>query len=395
MRWLTQVVAVSLFNLRNLPARLGPALATVFGVTGVVLVFVGVLSIGVGFERTMTSTGDPENVLVLRGGANDEMSSGLTLEMTKLVADTSGVARGEAGPLASAELYVIVDLPKRGLKTPANVPLRGVSPAAFEVRRELRIVDGRNFETGKNEIIVGAAALAQFEGLELGAEQRWGENVWKVVGIFSTGGTVEDSEIWADAIVVQQAYNRGSTFQSIHLRLEEASYFERFAEALTSDPRLAVSAKRETEYWTAQSTGLTGLVRILGGVIGALMGCGAVFAALNTMYTAVSARTREIATLRALGFGAAPVVISVLVEAVFLAAVGGALGALLSHQLFNGVQTSTINWQTFSQVAFAFEVTPALMAGGFVYALVMGFVGGFFPAVRAARLPVAMALREP
>lgn len=394
MRWLNQVVAISLFNLKNLPARWGPSLATVFGVAGVVLVFVGVLSIGVGFEKTMTSTGDPENVLVLRGGANDEMSSGLTLEMTKLVADKAGIARGEAGPLASAELYVIVDLPKRGPGTPANVPLRGVSPAAFEVRREFRIVDGRKFDRGKNEIIVGEAAREQFEGLELGSEQKWGENVWTVVGVFSTGGTVEDSEIWADAVVVQQAYNRGSTFQSVHARLEDAGYFKTFEEDLTSDPRLSVSVKRETEYWTSQSTGLVELVRILGGAIGALMGFGAVFAALNTMYTAVSARTREIATLRALGFGASPVVVSVLVEAVFLAAAGGLLGAGLSYELMNGVQTSTINWQTFSQVAFAFEVTPALMAGGFVYALVMGLVGGFFPAVRAARLPVATALRE-
>jgi putative ABC transport system permease protein len=391
--WLTQVLTVSVFNLRNLKQRVGPSLATVVGVSGVVLVVIGVLSIASGFERTMTSTGDPENVIVMRAGANDEMSSGLILEQTKLVAEKAEVARNERGPIASAELYVIIDLPKRGKGTPANVPLRGISPEAYDVRGNFEIVEGRKFEPGRNEIIVGESAVTQFDGLHVGDEIRSGENAWRVVGIFTTGGTVEDSEIWCDARVLQPAYRRGNSFQSVHLRLNDGEDFQAFKDGLSRDPRLSVHAVSEAAYWTGNSSLLTATLRGAALLIGGLMGLGAVFGALNTMYTAVSARTREIATLRALGFGTSPVVVSVLVEALCLAAVGGVLGAGVSYVLFNGVQTATMNWQTFSQVAFAFEVTPSLMVGGFLYALLMGLVGGFFPAVRAARLPVATALR--
>ncbi len=391
--WLSQVFTVSAFNLRNLKERKGSSLSTIVGVAGVVLVFVAVLSIASGFQRTLASTGDAESVIVMRSGATDEMSSGLSHEDTKIVADAPGVARDEYGPLASAELYVIVDVPKIGTDTPANVPLRGVSPQAFAVRRDLEIVEGRTFEPGRNEIIVGKGASEAFAGLKLGDENRWGENTWKVVGIFSTGGTVEDSEIWCDAKVLQPAYRRGNSYQSVHLRLESADAFEEFKDALTTDPRLSVAVKNKGEYHAGQSAVISGMIRALGAVIAALMGFGAIFGALNTMYTAVSARTREIATLRALGFGAGPVVVSVLVESLLLAAVGGALGAGLAYVLFNGFQAATMNWQTFSQVAFAFAVTPPLLVGGLIYALVMGLVGGLFPAIRAARLPVSTALR--
>lgn len=392
--WLTQILTVSIFNLRNLKERLGPSLATVVGVAGVVLVVIGVLSVGVGFEKTLRSTGGPENVIVMRAGANDELSSGLILEQTKLISDKAEVARNANGPIASAELYVIIDLPKKGAGTPANVPLRGISPAAYDVRDNFEILEGRRFEPGRNEVIVGTAASNQFEGLRIGDEIASGENSWKVVGIFSTGGTVEDSEIWCDARVLQPAYRRGSSFQSVHLKLDSAESFQSFKDSLSSDPRLSVKAVREGEYWAGNSAVLTTTVRVVAILIGGLMGFGAVFGALNTMYTAVSARTREIATLRALGFGTSPVIVSVLVEAVVLASLGGAVGAGLAYFMFNGVQTATMNWQTFSQVAFAFEVTPELMGGGFLYALLMGAVGGLFPAMRAARMPVATALRE-
>lgn len=391
--WLSQILTISWFNLRNLPQRLGSSLATIVGVAGVVLVFIAVLSIAAGLDKTLASTGDAETVIVMRSGSNDEMSSGLGHEDTRIVADAPGIARNERGPLASAELYVIVDLPKRGSDTPANVPLRGVSPPAFDVRRGFEMVEGRRFEPGRNEIIVGAGAAQEFEGLELGAEKRWGENVWTVVGVFSTGGTVADSEIWCDAKVLQPAYRRGNSYQSVHARLESAAAFQRFKDALTSDPRLNVRVENAQDFYAGQSSMLSGLIRTLGMAIGLLMGFGAVFGALNTMYTAVSARTREIATLRALGFGAGPVVISVLFEALVLAAIGGAAGALLAYGIFNGFHAATLNWQTFSQVTFAFAVTGPLMVGGFVYALAMGLVGGLLPAVRAARLPVARALR--
>jgi putative ABC transport system permease protein len=392
--WLSQVLTVSWFNLRNLKERLGSSLATVVGVAGVVLVFVAVLSIASGFQKTLASTGDPTSVIVMRSGSTDEMSSGLSHEETRIVGDGPGVLRNERGALASAELFVIVDAPRRGSDTPANVPLRGVSPTAFDVRGNVEIVAGRRFEAGRNEIIVGAGAAAQFAGFEIGAEHRWGESSWTVVGVFSTGGTVEDSELWCDAKVLQPAYRRGNSYQSVHLRLESPEAFKTFKDSLTRDPRLNVTVLNKAEYHAGNSTALSTMIRVLGGVIGLLMGFGAVFGALNTMYTAVSARTREIATLRALGFGASPVVISVIFESLVLAALGGTVGAALAYVLFNGFQTATLNWQTFSQVAFAFAVTVPLMVGGFVYALFMGLVGGLFPAVRAANLPVATALRE-
>lgn len=392
--WLRQVAAVTWFNVINVKERLGSSTATVVGIAGVVMVFIGVLSIATGFQATMAATGDPENVLVMRSGSDSEMTSGLGLETTKLISDHSKIEQGPAGPVASAELFVIVDVPKRSTGTPANVPLRGVSPAAFAVRPRFELVEGRHFEAGRNEIIVGRAAADQFAGLGVGESVRWGENTWQVVGIFTTGGTAEDTEIWTDAKVLQPAYRRGNSYQSVHLRLASAADFEAFKSELESNPQLNVKVIRENDYYAEQSETLSNLIKTLGILIGGLMGFGAIFGALNTMYTAVSARTREIATLRALGFSAGPVVISVIVEAVLLALVGGVLGAGLAYALFNGFQAATLNFQTFSQIAFAFAVTVPLIIGGLLYALLMGFIGGFFPAIRAARLPVATALRE-
>lgn len=392
--WFQQIVAITVFNLRNLKERVGSSIVTVVGIAGVVMVFIGVLSIATGFRATLAATGDPENVLVMRSGSDTEMSSGLDLEDTRIIADAPGLGRTtDGGPLASAELFVVVDLPKISTNTDANVPLRGVQPAAFEVRSSFQLLAGRRFEAGRNEIIVGEAAAAEFAGLKVGDVQRWGENDWTVVGIFTTGGTAEDSEIWCDAKVLQPAYRRGSTFQSVHARLATADDFEAYKDTLTTDPRLNVTVVREQAYYADQGTVLAGIITTLGVTIGLLMGFGAVFGALNTMYTAVSARSREIATLRALGFSAGPVVVSVLVEALLLAFAGGALGAGLAYVLFNGFRAATLNFQSFSQVAFAFTVTPALIIGGLIYAVVMGFVGGFFPAIRAARQPVATALR--
>lgn len=392
--WLSQVAAVTGLNLRTIGQRRGASAAAVFGVAGVVAVFVAVLSIAEGFQKTMTTSGSTDTALVLRSGSDSEMMSGLGRETTRLIADAPGVARSAAGPMASAELFVVIDLPKRSTGTDANVPLRGVQPAAFEVRDEIEIVEGRTFRPGSNEIIAGKAAAAEFAGLEVGARHRWGESEWRVVGIFSAGGGLAESEIWCDAGVLQPAYRRGSTFQAVYARLESPAAFDRFKDTLTTDPRLDVKVIRETEYYADQSRTLTGIITGLGTIIAGLMAIGAVFGALNTMYTAVSSRTREIATLRALGFGGGPVVLSVLAESLFLALVGGALGAAVAYLAFNGYQTSTLNWNSFSQVAFAFAVTPRLLVQGIVYALLMGLVGGLFPAIRAARMPVAAALRE-
>jgi putative ABC transport system permease protein len=320
--------------------------------------------------------------------------SGLGREDTRIIAEAPGVRRSAAGPMASAELYVIVDVPKRSTGTDANVPLRGVQPAAFEVRDEIQILEGRRFEPGRNEVLVGRAAASQFAGLDLGNRLRWGQNEWTVVGIFSAGGGLAESEIWCDAGVLQPAYRRGDSFQSVYAKLESPDAFQKFKDALTADPRLDLKVIRESEYYAAQSEGLTTLIRALGIVITLMMGLGAIFGALNTMYAAVATRTREIATLRALGFRAGPVVLSVMTESLLLALLGGGVGAAVAYFAFNGFQTSTLNWATFSQLSFSFTVTPLLMGVGLACAVLMGLIGGLFPAFRAARLPVATALRE-
>jgi putative ABC transport system permease protein len=392
--WLSQIAAVTWLNLRNLPQRVGASSATVVGVAGVVMVMVGVLSMAAGFESTLATTGREDAALVLRAGADSELSSGFGLEQTRIIADAPGVRAGQGGPLASAELFVIVDVPKRSTGTDVNVPMRGVQPSAFAVRQEFRIVEGRTFEAGRNEVIVGNAAAGEFSGLDVGSVRRWGESEWTVVGHFTTGGTVEDSEIWADVKVLQPAYRRGNSFQSVRVVLDSPDAFTMFKDALTTDPRLNVDVVRESEYYAKQSRLIISIIRGLGYVIALLMGVGAVFGALNTMYMAVSARGREIATLRALGFGAGPVVASVLAESLLLAGIGAIVGGGIAFALFNGYRAATINFQTFSQVAFSFAVTPDLLMQGAIFALVMGALGGLVPAVRAARPPVAAALRR-
>lgn len=394
MGGLKQIVAVTLLNLRTIPQRLGSSGVAIVGIAGVVIVMVGVLSIAEGFMAAMRNAGSPSRALVMRSGADSELTSGLGRTETDIIKDAPGVNRDSKGAVASAELFVIVDLPKRSTGTAANVPMRGVEPQAFQVRDEAKIVEGRAFEFGTNEVIVGRAASRQFAGLDLGSEARSGQNVWKVVGIFETGGTVAETEIWCDARTLQGAYRRGNSFQSVLAKLESPQAFDQFKNWLTSNPQVNVAVRREQEYYAQQSTALSTLIRTIGFSIAGLMGIGAVFGAILTMYTAVATRAREIATLRALGFNTTAVLISVLAESLALAAVGGLIGGLAAYFVFNGYQTSTINFQTFSQVAFAFRVTPALLAMGLLYALSMGLIGGLFPAVRAARLSISSALRE-
>jgi putative ABC transport system permease protein len=392
--WLAQVVAVTHFSLRTIPQRRGSSASTVFGIAGVVAVLVGVLSIAQGFRQVMSRSGAPDTAIVLRSGSDSEMMSILMNEDTRVIADAPEIVRGTNGPLASAELYVIIDLPKRSTGTDANVPLRGVENAAFLVRPDVRLMEGRRFEPGRNEIIVGRGAAGQFAGLDLGARLKVGQSEWTIVGIFSANGSIAESEIWTDAPVLQAAYRRGNSFQAVYAKLTSPEVFQKFKDSLTADPRVKVKVVRQSEYYEEQSRLLYNLITGLGVLIASMMGIGAVFGALNTMYTAVAARTREIATLRALGFGTQPVIISVMLESLCLAVVGGLIGGGVAYVLFNGYQASTINWQSFSQVAFAFLVTPELLVQGIVCATVIGLVGGLFPAIRSARLPVARALRE-
>ena len=394
MSWLVQTIAVTGVNLRSIRERLGSSLVAVLGIVGVVIVFVGVLSIAEGFRSAMRSTGDEDTIMVMRSGADSEMTSGVTGAHARIIMDKPGVARDAAGPIGSPELLVIVNHPLQRSGTDANVPLRGVEPGAFKVHRNVKIVEGRTFEPGRNEIIAGRAATAQFTGLRVGSSVRWGENTWQVVGIFEAGGSAAESELWCDAKVLQPAYRRGNTYQSVYVRLASHDSFDVLKDALTTDPQLNVTAIREPEYYERQSRVLQTVIRTVGFAIAGLMGIGAIFGAVNTMYNAVASRSREIATLRALGFGSVPVVCSVLIEAVVLSAIGGVIGGLLAWAAFDGYQTSTMNFQSFSQVAFAFAVTPGLLVRGLFYAVVMGLVGGLLPAIRAARLPVVTALRQ-
>jgi putative ABC transport system permease protein len=395
MNVLRQLAALFVFNIRTLRGRLGSAGAAVFGIAGVVAVLVGVLSIGEGFRRVMVVAGSPDTALVLRAGADNEMSSVLARTDVDAVRDAPGVARGADGkPLISPELFVIVDLPKRSTNTSANVPLRGVQPGGFAIRPEVKIVEGRMFAWGRNEVIVGRGAHVEFGGTDVGSDLRFGTNTWKVVGVFEAKGSISESEVWADAAVLGPAYQRGSSHSIVVTKLASPGSFKQFKDALTSDPKVSLKIQNETEYYESQSRTLRGLVTGLAFIVCSLMGLGAIFGALNTMYTAVAARAREIATLEALGFGGLAVMLSVIAEALLLALVGGVLGAGLAYLAFDGYRAATMNWQTFSQVAFAFDVTPRLMVWAALYALLIGLIGGFFPAIRAARMPVANALRE-
>lgn len=394
LNWFSQILAVTLFNLRTIPERKGAAVAAAVGIAGVVAVLVGVLSIAEGFRAAMTVAGADDVAIVLRSGADNEMTSGLGREETRLIADAPGIARAADGPLASAELFVIINLPKRSSGTDANVPLRGVQKAALAVRSDIKFVEGRNFELGRNEVIAGVGAARAFAGLEVGNKLRVGQNEWTVVGIFSGGGGAAESEIWTDAAVLQPAYHRGEGFQSVYVRLESPAAFRPFKDALTTNPQLKVKVLRQTDYLADQSSMLTSFIRNFGVFIAGLMALGALFGALNTMYSAVAARTREIATLRALGFGASPIVLSIMFESVALALLGGAVGAAAAYFAFDGFKAATINWQSFSQIAFAFTVTPQLLTQAITWAAFIGLLGGLFPALRAARLPVSAALRE-
>ena len=391
---MNQISAITSMNLRNVSQRATSSIVALVGIAGVVMVLIGVLSIAAGFRAVLTLSGAEDVAIVLRSGATDEMGSGLSQPQTRIIADAKDVAHDADGAIASPELYVIVDVPLKRTGTAANVPLRGVGQQAPKLRQNFRIVEGRMFTPGTFEVIVGRGASLQFANLTVGSKLRWGTTDWTVAGIFEDRGSVAESEVWTDATVLQGAYNRGNSFQSMRVKLTSPGAFQSFKNALTADPRLNVRLFTERQYYEEQSRTLIALVSTIGTTIAVLMGLGAVFAALNTMYSAVSTRTREIATLRALGFGSTPVVISVLAEALLIGVVGGVIGALISYFAFNGMRASTMNFATFSQITFAFTVTPTVVVLGLVYALILGFVGGLFPSLRAAKLPITTGLRE-
>ncbi len=390
---LNQIIAVTAMNLRSIPSRLGTSMVIVIGIAGVVGVLIALLSMGAGFEATLGGTGTPARTIVLRGGSTDELGSVLTRDQAQVIADAPGVARDAEGKAYTLpELYLLTDVAKPDSDSPNNVVVRGTYADVSGVRPEFRIIAGRMFQPGVREVVVGAGAAAQFETLKLGGTVDVRDGPWTIVGLFETNGDVHESELWVDVEALQTA-SRRQAYNSITVQLENADAFQGFKDALTTDPRLVVSVQREPDYYASRSEQLHLLIRILGYTVAVIMGIGAVFGALNVMYAAVATRTVEIATLRALGFGSLPVVVSVMIEALALSLAGGCVGALGAYLFFNGHTVNTLNFQTFSQVAFDFQVTPELIKQGLTWALSMGLIGGLFPAVRAARLPIIDALR--
>jgi len=383
-----------IYNVRSVRKRWTSGIVAVLGIAGAVGVFVAMLSLAHGFEATLVASGSPGNAIVLRAGPSAEMYSAVMIDQVRVIEGAPGVARNAEGPLVSPEVVVVAAFPLKRTGTDANVQVRGVSPRVLNVREKVKIIQGHMFTAGLNELVAGRNVAGTYAGLNLNSTVKFGGGIWTVVGVFDAGGSSFDSELWCDAAVLNQVYKRPqNVFQSVTVHLTSETAFGPFKDALTSDPRLNVQTERERLYYEKNSQTLTTMIRVLGTLVAFVMGIGAVFGALNTMYSAISERTREIATMRALGFGGGSVVMSFVFESLFIAGLGGALGCLVVLPV-NGWTTGTINFQTFSHLAFAFRITPNLLVIGLVFALLMGLVGGLPPALRAVRRPVATALRE-
>lgn len=384
-------LAAARIGISSLPQRWGASSVIVVGIAGVVGVLVAMLAMGEGFKATLNSTGNDTTAIVLRGGSQAETNSVITREQAPLLSSLPGVAKGPNGkPLMSAELSQVVNLPSMADGTDANAQFRGVGEEAWLVRDKIKLVEGRKFGAGLREIVVGQGAATQFRGLKVGSKLNLGNQEWTVVGRFASGDA-HDSELWGDAQTLSSTYNR-SAYQSITVKTDGKAGFDQFKAAVEGDPRLKLDVETTRAYYSKQSGQLATIIKWLGIVIGTIMAIGAVFGALNTMYSAVAGRAREIATMRAIGFRGLPVVTAVMLETMLLALLGGVLGGVIAWAIFNGYSVSTLG-SNFSQVVFQFKVTPELLWNGLKWALGIGLVGGLFPALRAARLPITTALR--
>jgi len=382
------------YNLRSMRARWVSAIVAVVGIAGTVAVFCAMLALARGFRATLVSSGSPQNALIRRAGSSAELDGSVALDQVKVIEDAPGIARENGQPLVSPEAVVIAGFNLKSTGTNANVQVRGVSQETLKVRPNIKIIEGRFFQPGLAELVIGKNVASTYENLEYGKPINFGGQIWNVVGVFDAGGSAFDSEVWADSRVLNQVYKRPENlYQSVTVRLDSPAAFNQLKDSLTSDPKLTVEVDRELDYYARQSQVLTTLITVLGGLVAVIMGIGAVIGALNTMYSAVSERSREIATMRAIGFAGRSIAISFVFEALVIALIGGIIGCIFVLPL-NGFTTGTMNMQTFSHMAFAFKVTPALLFAGIVFALLMGLVGGVPPAIRAARRPIALALRE-
>ena len=393
MSFIRQVLSVTNMNLRSILERSGSSLVIIVGIAGSVAVMVSLLAMAEGLSSTISSTGEEDRVIILRDGSNSELSSGVAMTEIDTVSSSPGIKSMDGEPMIAGELFAIIDLKKKGAESTSNLPIRGVQPASFKIRPEVEIIEGRNFTTGTAEIIVGKGANNQYEGLELGDQIKVRDSFATVVGIFSSNGNVHESEIWADLAAAQGIFRRGASASSMILKLDSPDSFDEVGLFVESYPNLELKVQSESDFYENQSSGAD-LIKIFGQVVGYIMAIGAVFAALNTMYSAVSTRLVEIGTLRALGFKGTTVLLALMIEALLLAMIGGLLGAAIAYILFNGYTVSTLAGGSFSQTAFAFAVTADVVQQGLTLALFVGLIGGLFPAWNAARRDITEALRS-
>ena len=388
-----QILAITGMNIRTILQRSGASIVIIIGIAGSVAVMVSLLAMAEGLSKTIASTGQEDRALIFREGSNSEMSSGIAMTDLAIIENTQGIKKSEDGPMIAAEIFTIIDLKKKGAVDTSNIPLRGVQEMSFKIRPELKIIEGKNFFPGKGEIIVGKGAANEYEGLELGNKIKIRDSEWTVVGIFSTGGDVHESEIWADLAVTQGAFRRGASASIAIVQMEENASITDLGATLELDPRLDLKVQGEVDFYEEQSSGASSLIQAFGYTVAVIMAIGAVFAALNTMYSAVSTRLVEIGTLRAVGFHGSSVLFALMIESMFLALLGGLLGAGLSYLIFNGYTVSTLASVSFTQTAFDFAVTGEIIGQGLILALIVGFLGGVLPARRAATQDITEALR--
>ena len=388
-----QILAITGMNIRTILQRSGASIVIIIGIAGSVAVMVSLLAMAEGLSKTIASTGQEDRALIFREGSNSEMSSGIAMTDLAIIENTQGIKKSEDGPMIAAEIFTIIDLKKKGAVDTSNLPLRGVQEMSFKIRPELKIIEGKNFFPGKGEIIVGKGAANEYEGLELGNKIKIRDSEWTVVGIFSTGGDVHESEVWADLAVTQGAFRRGASASIAIVQMEENASITDLGATLELDPRLDLKVQGEADFYEEQSSGASSLIQVFGYAVAVIMAIGAVFAALNTMYSAVSTRLVEIGTLRAVGFHGSSVLFALMIESMFLALLGGLLGAGLSYLIFNGYTVSTLASVSFTQTAFDFAVTGEIIGQGLILALIVGFLGGLLPARRAATQDITEALR--
>lgn len=394
MKWFRQVLAVTNMNLLSITQRFGSSLVVIIGIAGSVAVMVSLLAMASGLQSTVEGTGEADRAMILRSGSSSELSSVISIEEANVMANAPGLKQLDNKPMIAFEVYTVVDLKKKGADDTSNLPLRGVDAMSFAVRPEAKIIKGRNFEPGRAEIIVGRGAYDQYEGVELGNKVTFRNAAWTVVGVFSTDGDVHESEVWSDVKVAQSAFQRGASSSNAIARLESVSSFDEFAIFIENDPRLEVKVENELDFYKNQASGVSGIINSFGYLVAIIMAIGSIFAALNSMYSAVSTRLVEIGTLRAVGFRGSSILAALMIESMVLALSGGLLGAGLAYVVFNGYTVSTLAGGTFSQTSFDFAVTGEIIMQGLILALIVGFIGGFLPALNAARQNITDALRS-